>query len=172
MSKEFYKVLFSQEYAKKKCGYGIVEAFPEPYDEYLLSDNEAFPFAMLEDTIFKVRGGVLADWQMALYPWRLVSEQFKCLLEKFNGSEDVYFHPVTLYDAEDDSKAAQYYLLHFKRTLGYEQADHNKPEVIAQKNEFHFQAFNDDITGTFFVSETLKNEIQKNNFTGITFAAL
>jgi len=39
----YYKVLFSKDYAKKKGTFGLVETIPESDDRYLISDNIPFP---------------------------------------------------------------------------------------------------------------------------------
>ncbi len=167
----YYKVLYHNEYAKRNCVFGIVESFPEPYDEYLLSDNEEFPYSMIDNCIFKIRNGIFADKQMSVYPWRFVSEKLKSILDEFNKSEHIYFHPVKIID--DNTKIAKlYYILHFKKTIDFEESDSTLLEATKEINKFPFQAFSDSITGTFFVSDQVKRVIEEENITGIDFDKL
>ncbi|MFT3796135.1 hypothetical protein [Flavobacterium sp.] len=163
---EYFRVLFSNDYASRRGKFGLIETVPEIDNLDLVAYNAPFPTDEINALQFVLDGKAFADLQMCLYPWETISKKFKELLEQYCGS-NLYFHPITV---DDGQTSKPYFIMHFKQTVGFNKsAFPDNKALLAGKQ---VEAFDDSITGVFFVSETVKRHIESEKLTGMYFDPL
>lgn len=165
---KYYRVIFAADYAKKKGVFGLVETSPETDNLDFISDNNPFPSNEIYEYRFFLDSGVFADYQMCIYPWRIISADFKELLESYKD-EHACFYEIDVY-APNGNSHRKYFALHFVQTAAFTEKEFKANPNLA--NGIHFQSFSDGITGTFFVSEPLKKLIEAHKLSGIYFHPL
>jgi len=172
---DFFRVLYSNDYAKKNGKFGIVNSVPELNDN-LFSDGESFDFKTTPDVEFFMEGGPeksLADFQMMYYPWRLISKKLYTILSDFSDSEMVCYHPVYISIRGNDAET--FYLMHFLRKLDV--LDKKKTgesliqpvlDVKKMKGEkiFIYKEFDPSI---FCVDKVVKDLMVSERITGCSF---
>ncbi|WP_291131249.1 hypothetical protein [Flavobacterium sp. UBA7682] len=163
----YYRVLFSNDYAKKKGIFGLVETLPDA-DLHLIAYNKPFPTEEINKYKFYLEKGVFADLQMCINPWRIVSKKLKYILDEFKD-DNTFFYSINLF-CKEKKLSEEYFILHFRKTAGFNESDFS--DSLNKVKNFHFQGFDDSITGVFFVSELVKIKIEANNLTGMSFDKL
>jgi len=175
---KYYKVLMSDEYSKSGGKYGIVDVFPNVNDEYLLEDGLRFPKEILNDVTFVFEGTKddselgdnLADYQMMYYPWRLISKKLYLILEEFS-KEDIFYFPIGV---KKNNTRFDYFLMHFNNTLKITKEKANKllSYNFKEKDSKDIFCFKNNLSDCFIVSEIVKQKIEKNNITGLSFETI
>lgn len=172
---EYYRVLYSNDYAKKNGKFGIVKTFVD-VDEYLLDDGMEFPNILFNDIKFVFEGNgkkEFADFQMMYYSWKLISEKMQRILLPFSSPDMVYFHPVMVLGESVEIK--KYYILHFLKKLDV--LDKNRTgngllnpfinkDLLQGVDFFVYKEFD---PGVFCISGRVKEVMEKEMITGCVY---
>jgi hypothetical protein len=173
---EYYVVMFSNEYAKKNGKFAGVD-IEEKFDWYLFEDEKPFPMELFKQLKPKVDRTkpykVLADIQMCYVPcWRLISEKFYFLLERYSKNSFAKYYPCSIYD---NNKVVKYYFMHFSKSMDVFDEERSKikplhPVIFKDKlNETNLFWCKDIGTREFCVSEVLKSMMEKEGISGCSY---
>ena len=181
---KYYKVLFSGEYAKRNCKFGIIQGqyVSDEYEvKYGVKDEKPLPLGILKEVEFKFDDKPLnksADFQMSYLPWRLISERFHEVLIKNEMSDNVTYYP---FDVKYGDKVLKYYLMHFNEKVDALNKEKSKylgvelwePVLDLRKYPFpHVFNFRESKGVSFCISEEIKVEMEKNHITGCSIKEL
>jgi hypothetical protein len=173
----YYRVLYSNEYAKKKGCYGIIDC-KDDFDRYVIKDEHPFPKEIIDKLIFQWEGNenkIMADIQMSYFPWRLISEKAYNILKKYNSKNDIYFHEVQINKSKD--LFYKYYIMHFYITYDilvkdedYKRLGLYRPQIktnsIKGVDVLMYDEFDPNI---FLISEKVKMEFEQNDIKGAEY---
>lgn len=172
---DYYRVLFSEEYSKKKGKYGIVDIENQEIDVSEFQDGRNLTQEMFNDLSLRFEGDAyksLADYQMDYEAWRIISKKLYSVLVKFKN-KFTEFYPLLVYK---DTEAHQYYYLHFKEKIDVLDPESIKESFISPKvmkskipEEIDIFCYKDFDPGSFCISQNVKNELLKENITGMYF---
>jgi len=171
----YYKVIFCNEYSKSNSKFGLIRV-NKKIDEYQLEDCKPFPDKLIDNLLFLFDGEIddeLADNQMMIYPWRLISEKLYKILKPYNINKDILFYPIEIVK---NSELHKYYIMHFNKKLDvidrYNSKMHNlgipmRPKVFTEKLDgIHLFNYMEEVGDSFCVSDLLKEEMEKQGITG------
>ena len=170
----YYRVLYSNEYAKKKGKFGIVDIREGSIDEgYLEGNGREFDDKLFEGVSLIFEGQSLADFQMTYFPWRLVSQKMYSLLMDFVDLAEVKFVPVPVYK---DDQMHPYYYMHFVKKFDVldrvktgSTLMHPKLDLKKVKPGLNVFCYTDFDAGIFCISEKVKQKLEANSITGCEF---
>lgn len=172
---DYYRVLYSSEYAKKNGKFRGIEIIPTQFDWYQFEDGKTFPldfFNTLNAKVdYKKENKILADYPMVYIPcWRLISERMYDILKKFSN-EDVEFYAKNV---ENNGKTNVFYFIHFVKI--YDVLDKMKTKLSSEPKIMinnliynkHLFVYN-DATSAICISSKLKEELEQVPVSGCTY---
>ena len=171
---KYYRILYSNEYAKKSCRFGILDG---DFDrkESIFKDGEILSNLYIETECFLFDGNdnqIFADFQMTYFTIRVVSEKMKSVLEVYSNDK-MLFLPVTVKKGKEN---VTHYILHFNEKLDV--LDKVKtgdslisPKIDESKMNSSIQVFcySEFDPRVFCISELVKKDLEENNITGVSY---
>lgn len=154
-------------------------------DEYIaISGKEIKKWDKVVFEYDSTEGNILTDYLANLYRWLVVSEEFCKMIQKIAENE-VQYLPVKVIDRNTKAEDASYFVANIVNLINAIDLENSKYDIFELGDEKiisvekyalkrreivnkHIFRLKDD-TIPVFVSETLKNVIEENKFTGFEF---
>lgn len=172
----YYRIGLSPDYFKKKGRYGNVTQ-SKSLNRYDLKDGWEFEGRNFQDLKFNWDSDndtqkVLADYQINVPGFRLISEKMKDVLAKYNFEKRVKFIPV---EVIKDAKIHKYFILHFLKiddVIDEKNSYRRNAEISLSKNKIDgldLFSIDEGYNWSFYTCEIIKRDLEKSEITGLGY---